>query len=96
MQELNIKEMEQKVLSGNVLVEFGAEWCGPCKAIKPLLEELSENFSVITVDVDKEDPSTLAEYGIRSIPTMIAFKDGKAFKRLTGMQSKATMTSIFE
>jgi thioredoxin 1 len=96
MQELNISEMEQEVLSGNVIVEFGAEWCGPCKAILPLLEEISTETKVIKVDIDKQDPETLAKYGIRSIPTIIAFKDGSPVKRLVGMQSKTAITRMFE
>jgi thioredoxin 1 len=96
MQELNISEMEQEVLSGNVIVEFGAEWCGPCKALTPLLEEISTETRVIKVDIDKQDQEELAKYGIRSIPTIIAYKDGSPIKRLVGMQSKSTLTKMFE
>lgn len=96
MQELNIASMEQEILSGNVLVEFGADWCGPCKAILPLLEEFSSRTKVIKIDIDKEDPETLSKYGIRSIPTLIAFKEGKIHKRLVGMQSKSALEKLFE
>jgi thioredoxin 1 len=96
MQKLNIEKMEQEVLSGNVLVEFGAEWCGPCRAIQPLLEELSSEFKVITVDIDQEQPNVMAEYGIRSIPTILAYKDGKVVSRLVGLQSKSSLKKMFE
>ena len=77
-----------------VLVDFWAEWCGPCKMIAPILDELAVelNSSLKIVKVNADDNSSLvAEFGIRSIPTMIVFVGGKEIKRITGAKPKPAL-----
>jgi thioredoxin 1 len=81
-----------------VLVDFWAEWCGPCKMIAPVLEELAaEKTDLKIVKVNVDDNSGLAaELHIRSIPTLILFKDGKAVKTMTGAKPKLALISELE
>jgi len=80
---------DQDVLkaSGPVVVDFWAEWCGPCKMISPALEEISNSLSgkvkIVKLNVD-ENPATTTKYGIMSIPTLMLFKDGQLASRQIG------------
>ncbi len=79
-----------------VLVDFWAEWCGPCKMVSPVVEEIasenSEKLKVVKLNVD-DNPDTAREYGIMSIPTLLVFKGGRPEKRIVGAKGKAALLS---
>lgn len=82
-----------------VLVDFWAEWCGPCKMIAPILkdiaDELSDKIKIVKVDVDA-NTDTPAKYGVRGIPTLIIFKDGEAAATKVGALSKTQLTEFVD
>ncbi len=94
-------EFEEKVLKSEipVLVDFWAEWCGPCKTIGPWVEQLAAEYEgkakVFKVDVDRD--SKLAEtYGIMSIPALLVFKGGKVVDQMVGAAPKATIAALID
>lgn len=84
---------------GLVLVDFWATWCGPCKMIAPVLEEMdaemSEKVKIVKVDVD-ENQATASQFGIMSIPTLVLFKDGKPVDKAVGFQPKEALVQLVE
>jgi len=80
-----------------VLVDFWGEWCGPCKALAPLLEQLAEQYGgrlkIAKVDLDKH-PKTALAYGVRSAPTMLLFKGGSVQATQMGLVSKSQLTKV--
>lgn len=91
--ELTDKNFDSEVLKSAtpVLVDFFAEWCGPCKMQAPIIEELEQEFAgkakVLSLDVDANQ-QTASEFQVMSIPTLIFFKNGKAVERVMGLQRK--------
>ena len=87
-------EQEVKSSSQPVLVDFWADWCMPCKMIAPIVEELAEEYegrmNFTKMDIDS-NPETPAEFGIRSIPTLLIFKDGVAVDQIVGAVPKGTL-----
>jgi len=90
---LTTDNFQQEVLKSPspVLVDFWAEWCGPCKMIAPILDELADEYSgrarIGKVDIDQHQ-SLAAEYGVRAIPTLLLFQNGQVAEQIVGLRSK--------
>ncbi|HLV29694.1 MAG TPA: thioredoxin TrxA [Burkholderiaceae bacterium] len=82
-----------------VLVDYWAEWCGPCKMIAPLLDDAANQYkgrvTIAKLNVD-DNPETAAKFGIRGIPTLMLFKDGKAAATKVGAMSKSQLTAFLD
>ena len=79
-----------------VLVDFWAEWCGPCRMVSPVVEEIAEEnaekLKVVKLNID-ENPQTARDYGVMSIPTLMVFKNGEVAKRMVGAKGKQALLS---
>ena len=95
----NARGFDQEVLKSNqpVLVDFWAEWCGPCRALGPKLEELSNELGakirIVKVNVD-DNQNTPSQYGVRGIPTLILFKDGNVLDQVVGAVPKSNLENL--
>ena len=95
--EINNDNFNDEVINykGVVLVDFYANWCGPCKMLRPILEELSSEVKIVSVDVDNNDKLAMS-YGISSIPCVIKFKNGKEDARSIGFKTKEEIMEMIE
>lgn len=99
MRIVNKEEFESIKNDGVLFVDFYADWCGPCKMVGPVLEELADEYegkvNIVKVNVDKEG-ELAQEYGVMSIPNMFLLKDGKVVKNVVGFQPKPALKQLFD
>ncbi len=101
VKEVNDASFERDVLHAKqpVLVDFWAPWCAPCRMMAPVVESVAEQYgeraAVVKINVD-ENPSTSQRYGIKGIPTLILFHEGKEAERIVGATSKESLARLFE
>jgi thioredoxin 1 len=101
LHEVSDDSFENEVIASNVpvIVDFWAQWCGPCKALAPVLEDVSQKYDgkvkFVKLDVDS-NPSTPPKFGVRGIPTLILFKDGQVKATQVGLIGKADLMSFID
>jgi len=101
MQHVTDDNFETEVLNADtpVLVDFYADWCGPCKMLSPIVEEVAEEYAakvkIVKIDVDQNN-MTPQKYGVRGIPTLILFKDGEVEATKVGSLSKSQLTAFID
>ncbi len=100
VKQINAESFDTEALAGEgkVLVDFYADWCGPCKMMAPTVDDISEenaDIRVYKLNVD-DAPGIASRYGVMSIPTVIAFENGKALGKIIGVQSKDAVLNLFK
>jgi len=99
MRQIKAEEFDKATSTGLVLIDFGAEWCGPCKTMLPVLQRLSQELdgrlSVYSVDID-QSPDLAARQGVMSVPTIVLFKQGKAVERIVGSVTEGNLKRKLE
>ena len=91
---LKNEDLKEVIKEGNYIVDFYADWCGPCQMMEPILEEL-EGIDIIKVDIEEFENEAI-ENGVMSIPTLIFFKDGKEVTRKIGFKSKEDIEEVIK
>ncbi|MFC0476573.1 thioredoxin [Robertmurraya beringensis] len=95
--KINDDTFKNEISNGLVLVDFWAPWCGPCKMIAPVLEEINEEMGdqvkIAKLNVD-DNQVTTAEFGVMSIPTLLVFKDGEVVEKVIGFQPKENLVDV--
>lgn len=91
-------DFEELIESGEtVLVDFHADWCGPCQMMEPVVESIAAETDAVVAKVDVDANQPLAQnYGVRGVPTLMIFDDGEAVERLVGVQSADQLTAVVE
>ncbi|MBP3766256.1 MAG: thioredoxin [Bacilli bacterium] len=94
--DLNINNFDESIRDGKVLVDFWAPWCGPCRMLTPIMDEIkNEGYNVYKVNVD-DNHELAKKYGVMSIPCVIYFKDGKEINKIIGFTSKNEILKMLE
>ncbi len=93
MENLTAKNFNEHIKQNNVVIDFWADWCGPCKMLSPVFEELSKEIKTVhfaKVNVD-ESSEIASEHGVRGMPTLVFFKNGEEIDRVVGFSSKESL-----
>lgn len=97
LKHLNDQNFKNEVSQGVTLVDFYADWCGPCRMIAPIVEELANEMkgraNIAKLDIESAQQTT-STFGVTSIPTLILFKDGKEVKRIVGVRDKESLKTL--
>lgn len=94
--DVNKENFEEVMGNGLILADFNASWCGPCRMLKPLLEEIASERSavkIVSINIDEEEELT-EKYSVSSIPCLVLFKDGKEVSRSVGLKPKDEIESM--
>ena len=98
IKHLDDETFDEAVAAGVTLVDFHADWCGPCRMVAPIVSELAGEMNDVTiakVDIEKAQKTT-AEWQVTSVPTLIVFKDGEVVNRVVGIRDKESIRSMIE